>query len=196
MRDPHRILGVPPDATPDEIRRAYRTLAREHHPDATGRPETADHFAEIARAYELMLADHKKPARATRRAKATPADLDPDDPLPDAEETGAVYDAFFARSSAQTPSSRPRRVPFVRRAGTLDLELELPVTRAEAIDGASVSVPTADGPVTTRVPPGSETGAEIRLGGMGVRGASDQRGDLVLVLRVVPPSGDGVQLDD
>jgi len=36
---PYEVLGVRPDATPDEIRRAYLTLARRHHPDAGGDPE-------------------------------------------------------------------------------------------------------------------------------------------------------------
>ncbi len=51
--DPHRVLGVPRDATEDEIKRAYRALAKRHHPDAGRGP--VDRFLEIQAAYETLL---------------------------------------------------------------------------------------------------------------------------------------------
>jgi len=62
VRDLYEILGVGRDATEEEIRRAYRTLAREHHPDVSGDPAAEERFKEIAGAYEI-LSDPDKRAR-------------------------------------------------------------------------------------------------------------------------------------
>jgi len=62
--DPYRVLGVAPDATTAEVKRAYRTLAKRHHPDAAGPAATA-RFLAIQQAYEDITAGH---ARATRGA--------------------------------------------------------------------------------------------------------------------------------
>lgn len=51
--EPHEILGVSKTATPDEIKRAYRLLAKQHHPDKTGGDSTK--FSEIQQAYDLLI---------------------------------------------------------------------------------------------------------------------------------------------
>jgi curved DNA-binding protein CbpA len=53
MRDYYEILGVSPDAGADEIKRAYRQLARRYHPDISGDDRGAA-FLEIARAYDVL----------------------------------------------------------------------------------------------------------------------------------------------
>jgi molecular chaperone DnaJ len=53
MRDYYQVLGVAPDAGAEEIKRAYRQLARRYHPDISGDDRTAA-FLEIARAYEVL----------------------------------------------------------------------------------------------------------------------------------------------
>lgn len=50
----YEILGVPPGATQDAIRKAYRSLARAHHPDVSGDPGAAERFGRIAEAYEVL----------------------------------------------------------------------------------------------------------------------------------------------
>ena len=63
--DLYGLLGVARDATPEEIKRAYRALARELHPDASGDPATEDRFKEVTAAYEI-LSDPEKRARYDR----------------------------------------------------------------------------------------------------------------------------------
>ena len=53
MRDYYEVLGVSPDAGADEIKRAYRQLARRYHPDISG-DDRAYAFLEVARAYEVL----------------------------------------------------------------------------------------------------------------------------------------------
>jgi curved DNA-binding protein CbpA len=60
-RDPYELLGVPRDASGDDITKAYRRLARQHHPDANpDAPEAEEHFKEIQQAYEILSNPEKK----------------------------------------------------------------------------------------------------------------------------------------
>lgn len=176
MRPPHEVLGVPRGASPEQIRRAYRALARRHHPDVSGTPESAAIFAEIARAYEILT---EQPARP---------DPEPVSHDPDEHEPSGVYDAFFSRRSA---APRRPQTRFRRRPGTDDLELEYPISAHEAARGVSAAVPVpTGGTITIRVPPGVRDAEEIRVPGRGVRLAARTRGDLIVVVRVVRASGD------
>ena len=62
VRDLYDILGVDRNASPEEIRKAYRRLAREHLPDVNADPQAEDRFKEVAGAYEI-LSDPDKRAR-------------------------------------------------------------------------------------------------------------------------------------
>jgi DnaJ-class molecular chaperone len=82
-----------------------------------------------------------------------------------------------------------RRHPRVRRDG-LDLTMSVPVTLEEAYLGAEIDVPTFDGTVTLRVPPGSQNGTKLRMRGKGVA-RGKERGDFYVELDVrMPPAGD------
>jgi len=76
--------------------------------------------------------------------------------------------------------------PFLQR-NEWDIELDLPVTVAEAALGAKVQVPTVEGPVTLTVPPGASSGARLRLRGRGVKKPDGTRGDQFCRIEVAVP---------
>jgi DnaJ-class molecular chaperone len=69
----------------------------------------------------------------------------------------------------------------------LDLYADVPVAPWEAVDGARVDLRTFDGTVTLTVPPGTQSGAKLRLRGLGLRNEEGTRGDLYAVIRMAMP---------
>lgn len=80
--------------------------------------------------------------------------------------------------------------PTFRREG-LDILFELTVSIYEALLGTKVEVPTLDGPVTLTIPPGTGSGAKLRIKGRGIE-RGDEKGDQLVITKVVVPKN----LDD
>jgi len=78
--------------------------------------------------------------------------------------------------------------PVFRRDGDM-LEVTLPVSLAEAIEGAKVDVPTPWGTIALRIPPGTSGGRKLRAAGMGVRHANGAKGDLIAEVQIMLPAG-------
>jgi DnaJ-class molecular chaperone len=277
---PYELLGVKPDASADEIRKAYRKLAKQFHPDINpGKPEAEARFKEISAAYDLLSDSDKRarydrgeidetgaerPPRGYYRSQAEGAqgwryqpegEMD----LSDLEDMFAAFGSagrrrrgeagagFRARGAdrhftltvdfvtaatggKQRLSLAPEEWldvtipagvedgqvlrlrgkggpgfgggtsgdalievhvaahPLFRRDGD-NVLLELPVSLAEAVLGARVSVPTVTGPVTMTIPKGSDTGRQLRLRGKGIQKKSP--GDEIVTLKVfIGPSSD------
>ena len=68
FKDYYATLGVEPDATPDEVKRAYRKLARKYHPDLNREPGTEARFKDLAEAYEV-IGDAERRARYDSMAR-------------------------------------------------------------------------------------------------------------------------------
>ncbi len=80
-----------------------------------------------------------------------------------------------------------RRADGAEAGKSLDLLIELPLTLAEAVLGASVSVPTLDGSLEMKVPGGTDSGRKFRLKGKGIAPESGPPGDLYAVAKIVVP---------
>jgi molecular chaperone DnaJ len=84
--------------------------------------------------------------------------------------------------------------PALKREGD-NLYMELPVTVAEAMAGASITVPTVDGEVRLKIPPGSQSGQTLKLKGKGAPNMkTKQKGDLMVKLFVKVPQTDDQEI--
>ena len=72
-----------------------------------------------------------------------------------------------------------------KRSGR-DLEVEVPISFIEAITGGEIKVPTLEGEILMKIPPGVSTGSKLRIKGKGI-GAGESRGNEIVVLKVVIP---------
>ena len=73
--------------------------------------------------------------------------------------------------------------------------MELPITLKEAVEGATVKVPTIAGPLSMKIPPGSNSGQTLRLKGKGIQGKGEP-GNQYVKLRVVLPDAPDEALKD
>ena len=145
--DYYATLGVRRDARPDEIKKAYRRLARELHPDVNPDPQTQERFKEITQAYEVLSDPEKRQMYdlgadpfAPAGAGAGPGGFGAGFPFSD------IMDAFFGTGAGtRGPRSRARR----GRNATLRVELDLSEaafgTTRELVINTAVVCPTCSG---------------------------------------------------
>jgi molecular chaperone DnaJ len=126
--DYYALLGVSPAASDDEIKRAYRNMARELHPDTTGGDAAAEaQFKEVTRAYEVL----RDPQRRARYDRFGPEGVDAGAPGGDffgGGGLGDIFDAFFGGAARGASGGGP-----VRGA---DAEVVLELGFREAVFGA------------------------------------------------------------
>jgi molecular chaperone DnaJ len=131
-RDYYKVLGVPRNATNEEIKKAFRRLAFKYHPDHNGEPEAEGKFKEINEAYEVLSNDEKR-ASYDRYGRVATADLFG---FEDAGfgGLGDIFDAFFGATTTRTQHRSPQKGADLRANLTLSFE--------EAVFGASKEVET------------------------------------------------------
>jgi len=199
--DYYQELGVPRDASADDIKKAYRKLAAELHPDKNpGNAAAASRFKRVNSAHQV-LSDKKKralydefgeeglregfnpeAARAYKRARSgrVAADGGAAFNVEDLFSGGAGFgdimgDLFGGRGARRRGPARGH-----------DLEAEITVDFASAIRGTTVSFQRERGePVTVRIPPGADDGDRVRVAGQGAPGPQGGHpGDLIITVRV------------
>ncbi len=213
-RDYYDILGVSRTASADEIKRAYRKLAKQHHPDHNpGNPEAEAKFKEAQGAYSV-LSDTQKRAEYDQFGRAGVGDwqqrqggqrvyswgggsqINSED-LEDlfsafgggGRQQASVFDQFFGgRGQRRAPRRRagPARGDNVDHAVRLTFDQSLHGTKIELrlTDKGNGSQPQT---LTVTVPPGVEEGQRIRLRGKGQPGSNGgPAGDLFLVCSIAP----------
>ena len=216
FRDYYEVLGVPRSASDADIQRAYRKLARQHHPDlkpAAERAAAADRFKEINEAYEVLRDPEKRRKydalgenwRGGQEFTPPPgygpgAGGGPTVEWGDAGDLGDFSDFFeslfgrAARGGAWSGRAGHTRAPERGR----DVEAEMPIALEESLNGGRRRL-TLEGGRTLEVdiPRGARDGTVLRLQGQGSAGpAGKPAGDLYLHLRLAPHPRFHVEEDD
>ncbi|MDB5351151.1 MAG: dnaJ 4 [Planctomycetota bacterium] len=214
QRDYYEILGVPRDATADQVKKAYRNLARQHHPDVNPGDKTSEaKFKEAQSAYDI-LSDPEKRKRydayghagfegmgaagprsggSEWSARQAPPGYENVDfsqffggGTEEGEAGGGLFDEIFGRFGGARGG---------RRAGPqrgADLEASITIPFATAVLGGPTTIDLAreDGSresLEIKIPPGTESGKKLRLkgrGGKGEKGAPN--GDLTITVTTQP----------
>jgi curved DNA-binding protein len=192
FRDYYETLGVSRDATSEEIRSAYRKLARLYHPDINKDEDAEERFKEVAEAYEV-LSDADKRERYDRLGtnwrrgedvSGAPGFDGFERARPDGvrfEFGDGTFSDFFESlfGSARTGDIRMRGA---------DLEAVVDLSLEEAAAGGPLRVSLGDGrSFTVNVPAGVRDGQRIRLAGRGGEGiGGGSTGDLFLRVHLRP----------
>lgn len=219
FRDYYEVLGVPRTATADEIKRAYRRLARKHHPDlrpSGDRASATERFKELNEANEV-LSDPDKRARYdalganwksgmdfTPPAGAAGGAAAGSGPSGEWQDLGDVSDFFaslFGRGRGRDGARDGRGGAGISFPGS-DVEATLPVMLEELLRGGRRRIDLPGGrSLEVDIPLGAREGTVLRLAGQGERGiGSGPPGDLYLHVRLVPhpryrAQGDDLEMD-
>ncbi len=128
--DYYDVLGVSPEADADEIKQAFRRLAREHHPDATGGDAASEHrYKEISEAYAVLSDSSKR--RQYDAARMGVGTWSSPWGSPFASTIEEIFETFFGGGIGRTATRQQTRA---RRGESIEIELEL--TLEEVVFGA------------------------------------------------------------
>ncbi len=209
FKDYYKIMGVDRNATQDEIKRAYRKLARKYHPDVSKEPDAEARFKEVGEAYEVLKDPEKRAAYDQLGANWKAGQEFHPPPGWDAGfefsgggftggDTSAFSDFFEALFGRGFGGATHRRSTF--RAKGEDHHAKILVDLEDAFHGANrtitLQIPEVDahGHVRTRqrslkvhIPKGIRQGQRIRLAGQGAPGIGGApAGDLYLEVEFRP----------
>ena len=188
-KDYYKTLGVARDASADDIKRAYRKLARKYHPDVSKEPNAENRFKDVAEAYEVLKDADKRAAydQLGSNWQAGQGFTPPPGWGSGFEfRSGAggggfsdFFDSLFGRGFGDERGPR-------RPAGREDQHAQIRITLEDAFHGSTrtVNLSQADGRTRTlevRIPKGVRAGQRIRLAGQGGHGA-----DLYLEIDFAP----------
>ncbi|HEY2577046.1 MAG TPA: J domain-containing protein [Streptosporangiaceae bacterium] len=201
--DFYQVLGVPRDASQEQIQQAYHKLARQYHPDLNKAPDAEERFKDISEAYSV-LSDPSARARYDAFGpdfRQVPEDADPGtwrQPGAAGTASGGARRTAGSGFGAGIDLDEIFGDLFGGRRGQAwgpipgaDQEAELEVSVEEAYRGGhrTISLDRGGGARTLEVtiPPGVTSGQRIRLAGQGGSGSDGAPpGDLYLIVRIAP----------
>ena len=214
MRDPYSVLGVAKGAAQDDIKKAYRRLAKKYHPDQSTEPKAKDRFAEVGAAYEI-LGDEKKRGQFDRgeidgdgkprftggfdgfSSGGRGGGFDNFDFNINAARSGRAggFDAadifadLFGGAARGGAGAGGRAGGFGQQRTPIrgeDVQAATTITLAESVHGATkrVSLPTGR-TLEVSVPAGIEDGKSIRLKSQGQQGTNGgSTGDAIVTVTI------------
>lgn len=183
QRDYYDLLGVARSASADEIRSAYRKLARKLHPDVNKAPDAEKRFAEVQEAYDVLSDEKRRKVydqfghAGAAAAQAGPWQSGGDAGVGgfnvDMDDLGSMFDAFFGAPGSRPGGFRagagPRDTPRRARHGP-PAEVDLPITFRTAAQGGveriRLSLGGKDTSLEVRIPPAVESGTRLRVRGV------------------------------
>jgi curved DNA-binding protein len=196
-RDYYKILGVSRDASQDEIKKAYRKLARKYHPDVSKEADAEEKFKEVGEAYEV-LRDAQKRAQYDqfgsnyRHGQSF-------NPPPGWDDNvggfgGGNFSSFFENlfgGGGMGGAGMGGMGGDQFFAKGEDVNAKITISLEDAFNGATKTVrrPTGanqTGTINVKIPAGISSGKKIRLNGQGKAGAGGKAGDLYLEVQIAP----------
>lgn len=209
--DYYKLLGVEKNASPEEIKKAYRKLALKHHPDRNkGNKDAEEQFKKISEAYAVLSDKEKRQQYDTVGSAGFQQRYSQEDIFRNADMGdilrefginfgggrasfrssggGGGFEEMFRQPGAGGRASHGFQQQQVK--GT-DLSLELPITLEEVLSGAEKTISlgrsSAAEKVSVKIPAGIETGKKLRISGKGSPSPmGGPSGDLYLLIRVEP----------
>lgn len=146
----YELLGITPDATEDEIRRAYRRLSLKHHPDRGG---STDIYQKAKEAYDTLSNTQTRMVYDEKHIVRTPA-------IPSAAPSTAA--------PSTTTLSIPPATTMANAANAANDEIILEVTFDQAYNGCTLPIFTNNEVFYVNVPPGTDTNEVIRVSHYGI----------------------------
>lgn len=206
FKDYYKIMGVPRDAAQDEIKRAYRKLARKFHPDVSKEEHAEQRFKEVGEAYEVLKDPEKRAAYDQLGAKwqagqdfHAPPEWDQGFAFHGGGFTGAdaqQFSDFFESLFGQNPAGGQHARHAYRNTGedihakvVIDLEdaylgANRPLTLKSSVLGADGRPSLTERTLNVRIPKGVRAGQQLRLAGQGEPGYGGAKaGDLYLEIQ-------------
>jgi len=183
-KDLYTILGVKKSDSDDVIKKQYRKLSKELHPDATkGDKKLEERFKEVSEAYEV-LSDPKKRAEYNEMRDLYKSGGMRGGPMGGGGfQGGGFQDIFGGGGDPQdifsTLFGGGRRGP----SKGADLQTEATISFRDSIFGSEINLRLERETITTRVPAGVKDGSKIKLKGRGAPGQAGP-GDLFVIIHV------------
>ena len=212
-KDYYKILGVERSADEDAIKKAYRKLARQYHPDVNKNDKKSEErFKEINEAYEVLKDPEKRKMydrlgsdyRRYQQSGGDPRAYDwgqwfnqggqgqPRGAGGNARvedlDLGDLFAQFFGGGGFEesSPGSYTRTRTTTTRGRARDLEQPVTISLEEAHHGTARILSKDGEEIEVRIPAGVKTGSKVRVRGQGARNSKGQAGDLYLVIEVAP----------